>query len=64
MTTKTYVIGETIIHVVPPDITEEERTRRIQETKQLIHLLHSQLHQKSELVRGGELSVRTDRESV
>lgn len=51
MKPKTYVIGETIIHVVPPDITEEERALRIQETKRLIHLLHSRMHEKS-LERG------------
>ncbi|PRZ17214.1 hypothetical protein CLV36_101315 [Laceyella sediminis] len=32
----TYQLGKSVIHIVPPQITEEERQRRLSEVKKVI----------------------------
>jgi hypothetical protein len=42
----TYRDGNTIIHIVAPKITEEERKRRLEEAQRIIWLLWAKYRQK------------------
>ncbi|GGA37374.1 hypothetical protein GCM10007416_07850 [Kroppenstedtia guangzhouensis] len=44
--TATYQIGETTVHIVAPDITEEEREKRLEEIKRIIRRIWMELHQE------------------
>ncbi|EGK12470.1 hypothetical protein HMPREF9374_1537 [Desmospora sp. 8437] len=42
----TYQIGGTTIHVVAPNITDEERRRRLEGIKRIIRRIWIELHQE------------------
>ncbi|MFC7441409.1 hypothetical protein [Laceyella putida] len=45
----TYRVGKTMIHIVPPQITEVERERRINEVKKVIISILYQLDKRTNI---------------
>jgi hypothetical protein len=54
---------KSVVRVIPPVLTDEEREKRIERIKSVAKELWIS-HLASELVKGGEPSVQTDRQSV